>query len=339
MIAPTTDTNPPFRDRLGAEHLSPLWDVMANLVTPVPTPRAVAHCWQYDQLRPLLMEAGDLITAEDAERRVLVLENPGLDGQGRVTDSLYGGVQLVRGGEVAPVHRHSQSALRFVLEADRASTSVDGEQVMMAPFDLVLTTNWRWHEHRADGHAIWLDGLDIPIVSHFAAAFAERGGNTPEYEHVPTGSSLASYGSNMRPVDDMETEGTPLFHYPYAQWRQALDRHALSRPANPHTGWTMEFTNPANAGPAMQTISAFAHKFAQPTRPRRQTGGTVFCGVEGTGTLLIDGNPFPVGPRDLISVPSWAKLQIIPDHPELVLFSFSDRVCLEKMGLWREERI
>jgi gentisate 1,2-dioxygenase len=44
------------------------------------------------------------------------LKVPGLRGQSKVTTSLYASAQLVMPGEVAPAHRHSQSALRFILE-------------------------------------------------------------------------------------------------------------------------------------------------------------------------------------------------------------------------------
>ena len=49
-----------------------------------------------------MIEAGGLITAKEAERRVLILENPGLRGQSKITTDLYAGVQLVLPGEVAP---------------------------------------------------------------------------------------------------------------------------------------------------------------------------------------------------------------------------------------------
>jgi gentisate 1,2-dioxygenase len=78
-----------------------------------------------------MTEAGKLITAKEAERRVLVLENPGLRGQSKVTTSLFAGVQMVVPGDVAPAHRHSQSALRFVLEGKGAHTTVDGERTAM----------------------------------------------------------------------------------------------------------------------------------------------------------------------------------------------------------------
>ena len=78
-----------------------------------------------------MMEAGELITAKEAQRRVLILENPGLRGQSKVTTDLYAGVQLVLPGEVAPAHRHTQNALRFVLEGSGAHTAVNGERTPM----------------------------------------------------------------------------------------------------------------------------------------------------------------------------------------------------------------
>ncbi len=156
--------------------LYPLWEVLAALVTPTPRSAAEVHAWSYDEARAYLLRAGDLISAEQAERRVLILENPGLPGTSSVTPSLYAGLQLILPGEVAPCHRHTQCALRFVLEGDGAYTALDGEKAVMRPFDLVLTPNWQWHDHGNTSAApmIWLDGLDIPTVRHFDASFAER---------------------------------------------------------------------------------------------------------------------------------------------------------------------
>ena len=122
-----------------------------------------------------MLEAGELITAKEAERRVLILENPGLRGQSKITTSLYAGLQLVMPDEVAPAHRHSQSALRFVLDGHGAHTSVDGERTNMAFGDFVITPPWAWHDHgnHSDEPMIWLDGLDIPMASFFDASFAE----------------------------------------------------------------------------------------------------------------------------------------------------------------------
>lgn len=330
-----------FRKTLRETSVSPLWDVMANLVTESPKPRAVPYLWAYKDLQPQLLEAGRRITAEQAERRVLILENPGTDGDHTVTDALYAGLQLVLPGETAPVHRHTQSALRFVLESDGAWTSVDGEPVNMAPFDLVLTPSWRWHEHGgAVSPTIWLDGLDIPIVQRFSAGFAEREGNVPANDASVSGRTRAAYGANLKPTlaQDQDTD-TPLFHFPYAVWSKSLGDYAARVPADPHRGWTLEFTNPTNGGSVMRTISAFVTMVppGTTTKPRRQSAGAVYTGVTGSGALHIDGQRFALGARDVAAVPSWAALQIenAADDP-LVLFSYSDRACHEKLGFWKE---
>lgn len=330
-----------FREQLKRSSVSPLWDVMAKLVTEAPAPSAVAFAWKYDALKPQLIEAGNLISAEEAERRVLILENPGVAGSHTVTDALYAGLQLVLPGETAPAHRHTQSALRFVLECDSAWTSVDGEPVNMAPFDLVLTPSWRWHEHGgATAPTIWLDGLDIPIVRHFSAGFAERDGNVPATDTALSGRTRAAYGANLRPSSVHERAAdTPLFHFPYAVWSRSLADYARTVPTDPHRGWTLEFTNPANGGSVMRTISAFATMIpaGAKTRPRRQSAGAVLVGVSGAGRLSVDGEPFEIGPRDVVAVPSWTALEIeaVGADP-LTLFSYSDRACHEKLGFWKE---
>lgn len=159
-----------------------------------------------------MMEAGSLITAKEAERRVL-LENPGLRGQSKITTSLYAGIQLVMPGEVTPAHRHSQSALRFVLERNAAYTSVDGERTVMEPGDFVITPTMTWH-----------DCLDIPVVQFFDASFAERYDADEQWITRPDGDSYARFGHNLLPVGFMRaTKTSPVFKYPYRDTRSALE--------------------------------------------------------------------------------------------------------------------
>src|SRR5438445_7735118 len=105
-------------ERLDRKNTAPLWEVLGKLVTPQPQTACVPAMWRYDEIRPLLMDAGRLITAKEAERRVIVLENPGLRGKSQITSGLYAGIQLGLPGEVAPTHRHAASGLRFLLDGD-----------------------------------------------------------------------------------------------------------------------------------------------------------------------------------------------------------------------------
>jgi len=331
-------------DEMRPASLTPLWEVLASLVTPQPTSPLVAHKWSYDAARDYLMRAGDLISAAQAERRVLILENPGLPGASRITTSLYAGLQLILPGEVAPCHRHTQCALRFVMEGDGAFTAVDGEKAIMRPFDLVLTPGGQWHDHGnlTDSPMIWLDGLDIPTVSHFDASFSEKLGTDAHPETVPPGDTSSRYGHNLRPLRgsaaDRRPQHQPLFHYPYAEWRPALDRLASSAVPDPHLGHALEFTNPADGGSIMPTISAHVRLLPAgfETKARRSTDASIYVVVQGSGTAWLDDKPMPLVRRDVLVVPSWTALRFQAEDT-LVLFGYSDRACQEKLNLFREE--
>src|SRR3954463_12634652 len=156
--------------RMDRHNTAPLWEVLHALIPNEPATRCKPYLWKYKDVRPYITEAGKLITAKEAIRRVLVLENPGMRGESCITQSLYAGLQLILPGEIAPAHRHTQSALRFVIEGSGAYTAVDGERTMMHPGDFVITPSWTWHDHGHEGSGnggskpvVWLDGLDIPI--------------------------------------------------------------------------------------------------------------------------------------------------------------------------------
>ena len=61
---------------LEGTHTLPLWAQMAKYNPPAPNPTAVPHLWRYDEIKPHLTRAGELITEKQAERRVLMLINP-----------------------------------------------------------------------------------------------------------------------------------------------------------------------------------------------------------------------------------------------------------------------
>jgi len=70
------DTSDALLADLETQHTKPLWAQMTKLNPPLPNPTAVPHVWKYDQIRPHLLRAGELITEKQAERRVLMLVNP-----------------------------------------------------------------------------------------------------------------------------------------------------------------------------------------------------------------------------------------------------------------------
>src|SRR5436190_7177319 len=224
-----------FYRRIGALGMTPLWEVLHDLVPPNPTTPCVPALWRYETVRPFLMESGELISAREAVRRVLVFENPALRGASSITQTLYAGLQLILAGEVAPSHRHTQSAIRFIVEGDGAYTAVNGERAVMHPGDFIVTPAWTFHDHGypipgssldhvagssldhgGSGPVVWLDGLDIPMVRFFDAGFME---NAAEEVSTP-----------------VATSGVPTFAYPYAAAREALDRLRREKPLDPCHG-------------------------------------------------------------------------------------------------------
>ncbi len=329
-----------FYDRIGTLSMAPLWESFHDLITPEPVTPCVPALWNYREVRPHLLESGGLISAQEAERRVLILENPALPGRASITHSLYAGLQLVLPGEVAPAHRHSQSALRLVIEGSGAYTSVNGERTLMEKGDFIITPPWSWHEHGNDtgDPVVWLDGLDIPLVRFFDASFVERYEEDCFPETRPVGDNVARYGSNMLPVGyEAVPARSPMFSYPYVRSREALERMRRTEEWDPHHGLKMEFVNPLDGGPAMTTISTFLQLLPKgfAALPYRATDGTVYTAIEGSGETVIGEKTFAWSADDVFVVPAWA-----PHHhraaEDAVLFSFSDRGVQRKLGLFRE---
>src|SRR5918994_1860866 len=160
-----------FHERMHANHMYGLWE-LASQMTPQPQPKMVAHMWRWSLLESIIEESAEAVPVGD-ERRALQLFNPGLGGRWATTNNLIAAVQILLPGEVARAHRHTPTAIRFIMEGDGAYTAVDGERVYMAPGDLVLTPSWAWHDHgnETDHRVVWMDGLDVPLVQAVNAMF------------------------------------------------------------------------------------------------------------------------------------------------------------------------
>lgn len=332
-----------FYEEIGRQHMTPLWESLHALVPPQPRPTAVPAFWRYADVRGHVMQAGRLITAEEAERRVLILENPALRGQSCITPSLYAGLQLIMPGETAPAHRHTQSALRLVMDGEGAFTAVDGERTTMRRGDFIITPSWTWHDHGNLGNepVVWLDGLDIPLVRFFDAGFAEKSTEATQRTDRPEGDALARYGANLLPMDytAKSSEPTKVFVYPFARTLESLKSIARTVP-DAHFGHKLRFVNPATGASPMPTIGAFTQLLPAgfETQGVRSTDGTVYVCQQGGGEAEIDGQLHRFDENDVFVVPSWHALRLRAG-PETVFFSFSDRPVQQALGLWREARL
>ena len=258
-----------------------------------------------------------MITAKEAERRVLVLENPGLRSQpafkSQITQSLYAGLQCIMPGEVAPSHRHVASALRFIIEGEGAYTAVDGERTTMRAGDFILTPSWTFHDHGNPGGepVVWLDGLDIPIVNTFDTSFAEHHPQETQPVTREEGDALARYGANLMPIEyKAGSLSAPVFNYPYARSRETLARLQRTGEIDDCHGIKLQYVNPATGGYPMPTIGAFLQLLPKgfSGSPYRSTDAMIFCGVEGRGQCRIGDQTFSWEPHDVFVVPSWMPI-------------------------------
>jgi len=130
-----------FHQRMHANNMYGLWE-LASQMTPQPQPKMVPHMWPWSTTESIIEESARAVPVGD-ERRALQLFNPGLAGRWATTNNLIAAVQILLSGEVARAHRHTPTAIRFIIEGTGAYTAVDGERVYMAPGDLILTPSWR----------------------------------------------------------------------------------------------------------------------------------------------------------------------------------------------------
>lgn len=331
-----------FRSDLAAQHLQPLWDIMGKLAAKEPTMGGQPIHWAWGGLEALVRRGGELISAEEAERRVLVLENPDFPGEGRITNSLYSGVQLLMPGETAPSHRHTASALRLILEGSGAFTAVDGERVTMSPGDFIVTPSGTFHDHGNDTDApvTWLDGLDVFVVNLLNAPFGE---DHPQHRQPvirPEGDTLARFGSGLLPHDyTADGSRSPTFHWPYDRTRAALKRLSDAGPIDPALGLRMNFIDASTGLSPIKTMTAWMTLLPAGFRGDlyRSVSGTVMSVVEGSGRVEVSGQHWAIKPRDIFVAPSWNWHRFEADE-DMIIFGFSDEVLQRHLGFWRDER-
>ena len=338
----TTAVSNPNRARLSSEiaqlNMKPLWERVMRLK---PGTAAQPVIWRWRNVQPFLMRAAELITTQEAERRVLMLENPALRGTTFATTTLYAGLQVILPGEIARMHRHAPNALRFIIEGEGAYTAVEGERVMMKPGDFVTTPNWAWHDHGNVGSepVVWLDGLDLAFANLFGAHFREEYPQETQPVTRVVGDAGARFGANLLPLEYRpKGHASPILSYPYDRTREALELIARSGDPHPAHGYKLRYTNPATGGYPFPTMAVFMQWLPKGYAGRRvrSTDGAVCCVVEGRGAAVIGENRIDFSAHDVFVVPSWEYYEFAADT-DCVLFSYSDRAAQEALGFWREE--
>ena len=331
-----------FHQRLHANHMYGLWE-LASQMTAQPQPKMVAHMWPWSILEPIVTQSTEAVPVGD-ERRALQLFNPGLGGRWATTNNLIAAVQVLLPGEVARAHRHTPTAIRFIVEGNGAYTAVDGERVYMAPGDLILTPSWSWHDHgnETNDRIVWMDGLDIPLIASLEAMFFQfyKEVQVPASRPANTSKSLYGEGQLSPTWIKQNSKTSPLLLYSWEQTSAALNA-LRDQKGSPFDGIALEYRHPQTGGPVMPTMACRAQMLRpdEHTQAHRHTGSAVYHVVKGKGRTIIDGKQFNWQKGDILALPPWA----VHEHANLsakdiaVLFSIHDTPVLDTLGLLYEE--
>ena len=339
------------------ELLVPLWTEIGDLMPPHPKSKAAPHLWRWADLLPLARQAGDLVpVGRGGERRAIALANPSLGGRPFVSPTLWAAIQYLGPGEVAPSHRHTQNAFRFVVEGEGVWTVVGGDPVAMRRGDFLPQAGWNWHAHHnpTDAPMAWIDGLDIPFAYETESTFFEFGEEELRERETPERSRserLWRHGG-LTPLRHAGPKpATPLLAYRWEQTDQALaDQLALEAEGHDATvepgHAAVRYTNPTTGGDVMPTIRTEIHRLARgaETAPRREVGSSVYQVFDGSGTVRVGPHTWSVTRGDMFVVPSWQPMSVTSeagssdsDSGALDLFRFCDAPIFEALNQHRVE--
>src|SRR5258708_1581687 len=268
--------------------------------------------WRWPSVHAALLRARDEIGIELAERRVVKLVNPHLAIKSS-SRSVQMNFQLVKPGEVAPAHRHTLAAIRFVIDGSGAYTNVEGDRCDMAPGDFILTPAWTWHDHfnGADRPIIWLDGLDGPLIQALNVALFE------------------GYGDKSQVVRNTGGE----YRVPWAAAAEVLQAIGAAD-EHPADGAVYRY-------PDLPTLAC------ELVRPRMGSGAmhrrasvSMIHVVRGQGRTVLDGGDAIEWTKgDTFTVPAWRwhSHEAAVGGAGAIFFRMTDRPLLEALKLYREE--
>jgi gentisate 1,2-dioxygenase len=327
-----------YREAMTRNGVAPLWPMMRN-VLPHGGPKPVTKPghWAFKNLRPLLLRAGELTPVEKAERRVLVLSDPGRGaGAMQATTSIYVGMQLLLPGETAPAHRHTPSAARVIVEGKGGYTVVGGEKLPMEEGDLVLTPGGEWHDHGHDGTepVIWLDALDLPLFVYLEGSYAEEA-ELQAQRNRPDASQVEYLAAGLAPARRTGTvvRRYPLMRYPWSRTEQALRELAKygEGPAE------VDYVNPETGEDVLPTMgfTAMLLKPGERVAPPLRSVSSVFHVVKGAGKTTVNGETITWSRKDTFSAPVFAAIDHVAEE-ESFLIRVHDRPLQERLGYYEE---
>lgn len=244
-------------------------------------------------------------------------------------------VQCLLPGEAARPHRHSMGAIRLVLEGQGAATVVNGKPCPMEYGDLIITPAWCWHEHRHDGEVpvLWLDALDVPLHAYLGTARFQ----TPPIADMPAITPDEAFATaNFLPVGaTAETSHSPVFRYPYADARRALE----AAPSSSDGSRAIRYINPLTGAQAQPLLDCTMLALDRdcPTASRRSNASTACVVLAGEGRSQIGDEMICWKEKDFFTVPQGNLASHVATSEQAHIFMLSDRDVMRRLGILDEQ--
>jgi gentisate 1,2-dioxygenase len=326
-----------FHAAMAQADVGALWEVQAAEAAHPPR-KDKPLLWRWRDLQPLIDMTAQVVNTEEAERRVLMLQNPATghgNMSGPATPNLTANLQILLPGEKARPHRHTIHALRFVMEGSGATTLVDGKACPMEPGDMILTPAWTWHEHMHQGteRMVWFDGLDAPLRRHMKVAEFEPG---PVHDLPATAADAAFDAIGLVPEGaPAPKDYSPIFRYSWTAARAALDHTPVARDGSR----TLRYVNPQTGGPAMSLFECYLVGLPKgaATRPQRSSANAVYIVAQGSGTSTIGDETFKWEKNDIFTMPRNHWGSHTASSGDAVLFAMTDRDLMARLGLLTDD--
>lgn len=339
-----------FHEELDQVNLGPLWASIHHMNSIEPVAKPIPYLWKKELISHYLTRAETLLKVGtgSVERRAVYLVNPGMKdlkpvAWGGATQTLYAAVQAVNPGEIAPPHRHTTSALRFVMKGKGGYGRVNGEKITFEPGDYLITPDWSWHDHTNEGDepVIWMDCLDTPFTMAMNVSFTEFHPENQQPLLVPDDYSSRRYqGGMVRPISDRTPNSVALGRYKWDLTKRTLDGLAEFEP-DPIEGFAIEYINPSTGKDANGRIGARMQQLPPEFKGKahRHVHSNVYHVHKGHGYTVMNGVRFDWSEGDFFVIPSWVWHEHVntSDNEDAYLFSTNDLPIMEVFDFERVE--
>lgn len=298
--------------------------------------------WKWETIEPLVRSTPSFVDpGKGAERRILRIANPGV-AELTATHTMSLAFQYLLPGEVAPAHRHSPNAMRFMIDGQNAYTTVNGDKCVMRPGDLILTPAGTWHDHgnEGTGPVMWIDILDSPVVRFLETLSMEPYPHEKQIEGIKNDVSERRYsGAGLLPAGHDADKQERMLVYRWDNAREALMRLAEVE-SDPFDDVILQYTEPRTGNSILPCIGTYLQMIRPgvETRAHRHNSSAIYFAWEGSGATYVNGTEYRWSKGDVLVVaPSAVHKHANKGSEPAILFSAQDVPLLKNLGFYKEE--